>query len=277
MQFNLLGVRFLGPFDAGSGAITPASHINSNKPFKNNGILLDFHRKCAFPRVTSCTNTGAVSAANLYASAYNPRMRSSLTLTTVILALTPACKPEPADPDLTTTATDGLTTSGTTDTAGTTGAPTTTSGDPPIGTTGGTASTGDPTDGNPDSENVVLGDDGCLRICVKDLDPATAMLEPNCEVFDNDPGLQTRVPIVPCMEVAAAWVAPAGEAVCWAGLVDRDGMATQSKIDDIDLDCRDTGANLQIRVIRSVPPVPNAFVDATCELSAETALDCRGL
>lgn len=203
------------------------------------------------------------------------------SLTAALLLALAACKPEPADPDP--TSTDGVTSTGPA-TTGTSDDPTTDGPEPETGSTG-TSTTGDTTGdteltttgGFPDSETVVLDAQGCMSLCVLDVDPSTPVLEPNCAVFEIDPVAETREEIAKCEQVGDEWLPPAGQSACFAELVDPSANTTPSPLDDMSQECVDTGANVQFQIVRTEPPLPGIVLEATCEPSKNPKKDCPNL
>ena len=117
----------------------------------------------------------------------------------------------------------------------------------------------------------------CMPNCVADKDPGTPVLDPSCQLYEDNIALGTTTPIPACAEVNGAWVAPAGATVCFAQRVDRDGTQTPSTIDDMSPRCVDQGFNLEFDVIRVTPALAGVTISATCELSANKAQDCPNL
>ena len=61
----------------------------------------------------------------------------------------------------------------------------------------------------------------CMPKCVKDIDPATPVLNPSCQLVQINAFTNTREDILPCMEVNGEWQAPAGVTACFAQLIDK--------------------------------------------------------
>ncbi len=116
----------------------------------------------------------------------------------------------------------------------------------------------------------------CVPGCVRDLDPGTAVTDPGCHVYDVLAD-GTKVEILPCVAVDGAWARPPGAAVCYASLVDVDGMQTPGALDDMSTFCADLGVNLEFKVFRADVAPPGATMAATCERSDDAARDCPGL
>ncbi|PCC74972.1 hypothetical protein SAMN02745121_08813 [Nannocystis exedens] len=116
----------------------------------------------------------------------------------------------------------------------------------------------------------------CMPLCVADVAPESPVVDPNCEVFEVDPGAQTRVPLPKCEEVGGNWIIPAGSTMCFAELVDQGGQ-TPSAIDDMSPVCVAEGFNLEFVVVRSTPVPSGATFEATCEVSPNPSLDCPAL
>jgi len=117
----------------------------------------------------------------------------------------------------------------------------------------------------------------CMPGCVADKDPETPVLDPNCQLYEDNIALATSVPIAPCAEVNGAWTPPAGQTVCFAQRVDKDGFQTPSKIDDMSPLCVDEGFNLEFDIIRTASAVAGVTISAVCELSESKAQDCPNL
>jgi len=113
----------------------------------------------------------------------------------------------------------------------------------------------------------------CMPSCVLDLDTSTPFADANCQLYDSlADGRKTE--IVPCVEVAGAWTAPAGATVCFAELVDADGAQTPSAIDDMSPECAERGLNLEFKIVRAGAAPAGSAVTATCQLSDNKARDC---
>ncbi len=104
-----------------------------------------------------------------------------------------------------------------------------------------------------------LGDAGrptlaplCYPECVADLDGNSGGLQPECTVtqdFGTDDGRVTHnVPA--CGGVPAAPEIPQGSDVCWYPRLDRVG-STADVQDDVDPQCIEAGANMQIQIVRA--------------------------
>ncbi|HEY8374901.1 MAG TPA: VWA domain-containing protein [Nannocystis sp.] len=116
----------------------------------------------------------------------------------------------------------------------------------------------------------------CMPNCVKDTDPSTEVLEPSCQLFEENLALGTRNQIEECQEVNGQWVAPAGATVCFAMLIDKEGL-TPSKIDDMSEECVAEGYNLEFLLIRSGAAPAGTTISAACELSPNKGRDCPDL
>lgn len=113
----------------------------------------------------------------------------------------------------------------------------------------------------------------CMPLCVADVDPNTAVLDPLCEVFEVDDAAQTRVGLLPCESLDDNWVVPAGVTACFAPLLDPDG-STPSPIDDMSSVCVDQGWNLEFLLLRSAPAPLGVTIEATCEVATNPAAQC---
>jgi hypothetical protein len=113
----------------------------------------------------------------------------------------------------------------------------------------------------------------CMTKCVKDIDPSTPVVDPSCVLTEINAAEDTRQDIPLCDEVDGVWVAPAGETVCFAELIDRGGQ-TPSELDNMDPYCVGEGFNLEFKLIRSAPASAGTTIQATCELSPKPDQDC---
>ncbi|MDC0719881.1 vWA domain-containing protein [Nannocystis bainbridge] len=113
----------------------------------------------------------------------------------------------------------------------------------------------------------------CMTKCVKDVDPSDAILQPNCQIFEDNLAAMTRNEIQPCEEVAGEWIAPAGETACFAELID-PGTETPSEIDNMSEECVLEGYNLEFLLIRTGAAAAGTTISAACELSPNPGNDC---
>ncbi|PCC66957.1 hypothetical protein SAMN02745121_00312 [Nannocystis exedens] len=113
----------------------------------------------------------------------------------------------------------------------------------------------------------------CMTKCVKDIDPSDSILQPNCQIFEDNTAAMTRKEIVPCEEVNGAWTAPAGEPACFVELID-PGNETQSMIDNMSPECVAEGYNLEFLLIRTAAAPAGTTISAACELSPNPGNDC---
>ncbi|MDC0667339.1 vWA domain-containing protein [Nannocystis radixulma] len=113
----------------------------------------------------------------------------------------------------------------------------------------------------------------CMTKCVKDVDPSDPLLQPNCQIFEDNLAAMTRNEILPCDEVGGAWVTPAGETACFAMLIDPGGD-TDSTIDDMSPECVMEGYNLEFLLKRSGAAPAGTTISAACELSPNPNNDC---
>jgi hypothetical protein len=116
----------------------------------------------------------------------------------------------------------------------------------------------------------------CMPKCVRDLDPQTPILDPSCELREIDFQGNEKV-IPPCIEQIGVWTVPNGATACFAQLIDKTGMESVSKIDDMSDVCVAEGFNLEFLFVRAQPLEPSTTVEATCEPSANKAMDCPNL
>jgi len=113
----------------------------------------------------------------------------------------------------------------------------------------------------------------CMPNCVRDKNPMTEVVEPGCQLYEENVAAMTSNPIPLCKEVEGAWSAPAGATVCFATLVDKKGL-TPSKIDDMSAECIDEGFNLEFILVRSAAAPAGTTISAACELSENKSRDC---
>ncbi|MFZ6179586.1 vWA domain-containing protein [Nannocystis pusilla] len=113
----------------------------------------------------------------------------------------------------------------------------------------------------------------CMTKCVKDTDPSDAILQPNCQIFEDNAATMSRKEIVPCDEVNGAWTAPAGETACFVELID-PGNETPSEIDNLSEECVAEGYNLEFLLIRTSAAPAGTTISAACELSPNPGNDC---
>jgi len=116
----------------------------------------------------------------------------------------------------------------------------------------------------------------CMPNCVRDTDPSTIPLDPNCQIFEENLATMTRNEIAPCEEVGGKWTAPAGETACFAELIDPGGQ-TPSDIDNLSPECIAEGYNLEFLLLRSAAAPAGTTISAACELSANKKKECPNL
>ena len=114
-----------------------------------------------------------------------------------------------------------------------------------------------------------------MTSCVRDIDPTTPLVDPNCQIFEDNLAQNTRNEVAHCEEVDGAWIAPAGETVCFAELIDKGGQ-TPSEIDNMSPECVAEGYNLEFLLLRSPGSTAAAgtTISAACELSPNKGKDC---
>ena len=117
----------------------------------------------------------------------------------------------------------------------------------------------------------------CMPECVKDLDPETPVVDPSCQLFEEDVVQATQTEIPQCIEVGGQWTAPAGATVCFATKIDKDGGQTPSSLDDMSPYCVDQGSNLEFELVRSVAAPAGVTISAICEPSENKQRDCPNL
>jgi hypothetical protein len=117
----------------------------------------------------------------------------------------------------------------------------------------------------------------CFPMCVVDSDPETPIVEPTCEVFEQNIIEATSNPVAACELVDGAWVGPVGETLCFGLRTDRDGLQTPSPLDDMAEVCVDEGYNLEFTIVRAGPAPDGSTISAACVLSPDKAKDCPNL
>ncbi len=117
----------------------------------------------------------------------------------------------------------------------------------------------------------------CMPTCVKDIDPATPVVDPSCQLYEENivQGTQTEIP--QCMEVNGEWTAPPGATVCFGIRRDRDGKQTPSMLDDMSPYCIDEGFNLEFELVRSAAAPAGVTYSGVCEPSDNKQKDCPNL
>jgi len=113
----------------------------------------------------------------------------------------------------------------------------------------------------------------CMTECVKDTDASDAVLQPNCQLYEENLAAGSKNEIEPCREVDGAWSAPAGKTVCFAELIDQND-ATPSLIDNMSPECVAEGFNLEFYLYRSAAAPAGTTISASCELSPNPSNDC---
>jgi len=108
----------------------------------------------------------------------------------------------------------------------------------------------------------------CFPVCVADTNPVTPALDPLCTVLRESPNANggiDELEVLPCEGGAV----PAGQEVCYE-------MLTGDALSPI---CADEGWNLEFRFVQAdgVPAPPGAVYEATCQLSAQSNVDCPDL
>lgn len=198
-------------------------------------------------------------------------LASLVSVSTIVLA---ACGPEKGSGEGDTGTAD--TTADTTQTSGvsTDDAPTTT------GMTGMTDTTDTGTTGEPGQPLFCDGESptepACVDICVRDVSPETPVVDANCRVVEVRADMSS-VEVPKCIQVMDNWQVPAGAGACFALRIDVDGAQTPSAIDDMSPECADAGANAEVMLVRSEPPMPGACAFVTCDASEDVTRDCPNL
>ena len=117
----------------------------------------------------------------------------------------------------------------------------------------------------------------CMPNCVQDSKPETALVEPECSVYDENLIEGTKTPLPACVEgPGPAWVVPDGETACFAMRVDK-GNQTPGALDDMTEECVLEGFNLEFVIVRTAPTAPATTVSAACKLSDNKQKDCPNL
>ena len=122
---------------------------------------------------------------------------------------------------------------------------------------------------------------GCIAACVKDTNRETAVLEPNCRVWESSADGQEINDVPKCQFEGGAWQEPSA-GLCYALLTDASGV-TPDAGDDMNVDA-ETGAalcaeygNVEVMIMRTKAPRDGWSVRATCELEADVESYCPGL
>ena len=116
----------------------------------------------------------------------------------------------------------------------------------------------------------------CMPECVKDTDPETPLLDPECRIEESDPASGQATVIPRCVKAGGEWAPPADATICHVLLVDRDGT-TADPSDDLSEACQDEGWNLEFKIVRTAPAPAGSTITASCVLSDNSRLDCPGL
>lgn len=114
----------------------------------------------------------------------------------------------------------------------------------------------------------------CMPKCVRDRDPETVVVEPNCQLYEDSRGVRSELP--ECIEIGGVASIPAGATACYNVRSDRF-EATASTVDDMTEKCINRGANLEFALVRSTASAEGATVSAICELSDDPAHECPAL
>ncbi len=116
----------------------------------------------------------------------------------------------------------------------------------------------------------------CFPNCVLDTDPDSELVEPDCQIYEQDVIANTITPLAKCEAGPDAWVLPADAIACWAPRVDGEGL-TPSALDDMSTMCLDYGYNLELEILRGVPLPAGTTYAGSCALSANKKVDCPNL
>ena len=117
----------------------------------------------------------------------------------------------------------------------------------------------------------------CMPRCVRDVDPPTPVLDPNCRLFERDLIADMEQEVPACDLVNGAWQTPMGASVCFGAKVDPNGTQTPLQVDDMSPACVDEGFNLEFEIVRTGGPTAWTTIVAKCELSPDPAADCPKL
>ena len=117
----------------------------------------------------------------------------------------------------------------------------------------------------------------CMPNCVKDLDPASSVVDPSCALYEENIMQGTTTEIPQCNEVGGEWTAPVGATVCFGIRIDKDGGQTPSMIDDMSPYCVDEGFNLEFVLVRTAAAPAGTTISGVCELSENKQSDCPNL
>jgi hypothetical protein len=117
----------------------------------------------------------------------------------------------------------------------------------------------------------------CYKDCVKDTDPATAGLQPDCFVEEEVPG-SPKLQVEACALVGGAYEMPsADDNVCYYTLTDQSQSG--DSLDDMSDECIEDGWNLEFKILRreGFPAAGGSSMTATCQLSETPTVDCPNL
>ena len=127
----------------------------------------------------------------------------------------------------------------------------------------------------------------CFPGCVRDIDPASVLVEPECYVEAHRPG-GARERIEPCLRDDSGYVVdpstmdfalPNADAkVCHARSTDSSGV-TADPNDDMSPFCADGNFNLEFKIARrpGYPAARGTAIYATCSISDHPSHDCPGI
>ncbi|HRI09496.1 MAG TPA: VWA domain-containing protein [Nannocystaceae bacterium] len=116
----------------------------------------------------------------------------------------------------------------------------------------------------------------CMPECVKDTDPTTQILDPECRIEEVNAATETSTVVPLCVKQGGEWVPPDGATVCYTTLVDSAGLTADSS-DDLSKTCADEGWNLEFGIFRNGPAPKGSTITASCVLSELPQVDCPGL
>jgi hypothetical protein len=117
----------------------------------------------------------------------------------------------------------------------------------------------------------------CYKECVKDTDPASDGLQPDCFVEEEVPGQPERQ-VPTCKLVGGTYEQPsADDNVCFYTLSDQSQSGDPN--DDMSDECIEDGFNLEFKVLRreGFPAAGGTSLTATCQLSETPTVDCPNL
>ena len=130
----------------------------------------------------------------------------------------------------------------------------------------------------------------CYTKCVRDTDPATELVDPECTVEQDPPGNDNTETVPECTRDTEGYVIdesygdlamPSDDAnVCYAMLTDDpDNPLTGTTTDDLSPNCADDNFNLEFRIVRrpGFPAPGGTSMSAVCSLADFPEVECPGI